>query len=154
LAIFNRPLAATEIQAIYNAGANGKCTGCASVLAPISWWRSESNSIDSVDGNNGALSAGVTYGPGQVGRSFKFDGSHDAVNVGISTNLQLQDFSIETWIKRTSASIVTFDTNGVGNRSGDIFTLGPPGGGYRFRVRSDGVLFRKQLINEVTPVRG
>jgi subtilisin-like proprotein convertase family protein len=151
VSIFNRPLAAAEIQTIYNAGGNGKCTGCASVPAPISWWRAETNSIDSVDGNHGTLSGNVTYGPGLVGRSFIFDGNQDAVNVGIAPNLQLQDFSIETWIKRTSASIVTSDTNGVGNRSGDIFVLGRPGGGYRFRVRSDGVLgFGKQLINEVT----
>src|SRR5437879_1824373 len=63
VSIYNRALSASEIQAIYAADGSGKCvpvagppTNCiASVSGLVSWWRAESNALDSVDGNNGTL---------------------------------------------------------------------------------------------------
>src|SRR6185436_7888237 len=93
-----------------------------------SWWRAESNTVDSVDSNHGTLTGNATFGVGRVGQGFVFDGNGDGVRIGNPTNLQLQNFTIEAWIKRSSSSIASFDGNG----NGHIFSLGTGGGGYFF----------------------
>jgi len=66
----------------------------------VSWWRAEGNGLEQADSNNGTLIGNTTFGPGRVGQAFVFDGSGDAVAVGSGANLQLQNFTIESWIKR------------------------------------------------------
>ena len=57
--------------------------------------------------------------------------------VGSATNLQLQNFTIEAWIKRASASVVTFDPNAYeGNALFFAFGLN----GYGFGLFPDGAL--------------
>jgi len=65
-ALYNRALAASEVQAIYNASSAGKCStnppppSCTPAPAGmVSWWRAEGNANDSVNGNNG-ISQNVT----------------------------------------------------------------------------------------------
>src|SRR5207237_2537959 len=138
VAIYNRPLSAAEIQAIYSAGSAGKCfTPPPCTPAPsgmVGWWRAERNANDSADGNNGTIAGTgtVTYGPGLVGQAFVLDGTHrDRVNLGNPTVLQLEDFTIEAWIKRSSPTVTSFDVLGAdGSVSGDgAGTLGYGRGG-------------------------
>src|SRR5207247_7254493 len=89
----------------------------------VSWWRAEGNATDQAGSNNGTLVGNTTFGSGRVGQAFVFDGSGDAVSVGNPTNLQLQNFTIEAWIQRTSTTRVSFDFNG-----GSSFSYGD--GGY------------------------
>jgi hypothetical protein len=63
---------------------------------------------------------------------FALDGNQDGVRVANATNLQLQDFTIEAWIERASASIATFDSS----EEGLIFGYGS--GGYGLGVDSAG----------------
>jgi hypothetical protein len=98
----------------------------------VSWWRAEGNALDQIDGNNGTLAGNTTYGPGQVGQGFIFDGNGDGVPIGNPTNLRLQDFTIEAWIKRTSSSSATFDSS----QEGLIFGYGSSG--YGLGVDSSG----------------
>ena len=79
-------------------------------VAPVSgivgWWRAEGNGVDEVGTNNGVLAGSASFGGGRVGQSFVFQGSGDGVNLGAATNLWLQSFSIEAWVRRASATVV------------------------------------------------
>jgi hypothetical protein len=77
----------------------------------VSLWSGEGNVNDSVGGNNGKLAGNVTYGKGQVGQAFVFDGGKDWVSVGNPASLQLQDFTITAWIKRANTSYVSDNNN-------------------------------------------
>ncbi len=118
------------------------------VLAPsglVGWWRGESNAVDSVGVNNGTLAGNTAYGWGKVGQAFGFDGSRDGVQLGNPASLRLQDFTIETWIKRISSSIVTYEWHG----SAGLLCYG--WGGYGFGIFNDGVLFLTRVgIDAVT----
>ena len=110
----------------------------------ISWWQAESNALDLLGGNNGALVNNAGYAVGEVGTAFSFTNDLAAVEVGNATNLQLQSFTIETWIQRKSASSVTFDP------SGDALIFGFGSGGYALGIHSDGTLFLTEIeVDEV-----
>jgi hypothetical protein len=79
----------------------------------VSWWRAESNTVDSVDSNHGTLTGNAIFGAGRVGQGFVFDGNGDGVRIGNPTNLQLQNFTIEAWIKRSSSSVVSLSLGGL-----------------------------------------
>jgi hypothetical protein len=100
----------------------------------VSWWRGEANALDQAGTNNGTIAGNTTYGSGRVGQGFVFDGSGDGVSVGNPTGLQLQDFTIETWIKRASTTMASFDFNG-----GIIFGYGY--GGYNLAMQDNGTPF-------------
>ncbi|MEI6786279.1 MAG: LamG-like jellyroll fold domain-containing protein, partial [Verrucomicrobiota bacterium] len=86
---------------------------CASPPAGlVGWWRGEGNALDQLGTANGTLAGNTSYGPGRVGQAFVFDGSGDVVTVGNPDNLPLQDFTIEAWIKRASASITSYGSGG------------------------------------------
>ncbi|MSU58286.1 MAG: hypothetical protein EXS35_08915 [Pedosphaera sp.] len=91
----------------------------------VSWWRGDTNTDDVTGVNPGTL-RNATYVPGRIGQAFFFDGLGDGVEIGTAPSLQLQDFTIEAWIKRASASVLSFQGNG----NGTLFALGTGGGGY------------------------
>jgi len=68
----------------------------------VSWWPGDDNADDIADGNNGALVGGATFAAGKVGQAFSFSGPGDSVNMGSPVNLQLQDFTIDAWIKQNA----------------------------------------------------
>jgi hypothetical protein len=73
----------------------------------ISWWRGESNGLDSADGNNGTLTGGVAFGSGVVGQAFVLNGTNAYLNVPSSPSLKLTGpFTAEAWVKylRTSGT--------------------------------------------------
>src|SRR6266446_3915950 len=90
--------------------AQSNCVPAASGL--VGWWRGEGNGSDQAGTNNGTLAGNTTFGPVRVGQAFVFDGIGDAVVVGSAPNLQFQDLTIETWVKRTSTSAVSLAGNG------------------------------------------
>ena len=113
--------------------------GCASPPAGlVSWWRGESNALDQAGTNNGVAAGNMTFAPGRVGQAFVCDGSGDGVSVGNPASLQLQNFSIEAWIKRGSTSLVSHDPY----HSGIFFSYS--WGGYGFALYDDGRLFLTQ----------
>jgi len=134
LAMYNRSLTAAEIQTIFIANNRGKCPPAPPCAVPVSglvsWWRAETNTLDVVDGNHGVLAGNATYGAGRVGSGFVFDGDRDGVQVGTGTNLQLQDFTVEAWIKRSSATLASFNGNG----NGELFVVGTNPGGWGLRI--------------------
>jgi hypothetical protein len=72
----------------------------------ISWWRAESNALDSVGTNNGALTNGVSYTAGEVGQSFLLDGTSGYVVIPDSPSLEPVSVTLEAWVK-------IFSTNGI-----------------------------------------
>jgi hypothetical protein len=82
----------------------------------VSWWRAEENAFDSRDSNNGDVSGGLSYVGGVAGSAFCFDGSTGAVTLTSPTNLAaLQDFTIETWLRRRSTTLATFNSPADGH---------------------------------------
>ena len=81
----------------------------------ISWWRAEGNADDEVSGNHGTLWNGVGFGPVRTGQGFIFNGNGTVIPLGNPTNLQIQDLTIEGWIRRGSASVASLNGNGNGH---------------------------------------
>ena len=111
ISLYNRALSATEIQAIYQAGSQGKCilpsgtTTCFSLPAGlVSWWRAEENAVDFIGGANGTPYGGVTFATGRVGQCFAFNGVNGAINVPDTPALALTNsLTIECWLLVTNA---------------------------------------------------
>jgi alpha-tubulin suppressor-like RCC1 family protein len=101
----------------------------------VSWWRGESNARDCVGTNHGTLTNNTTYASANVGQGFALDGDHDAVVIGNPASLQLQDFTIEAWVKRNDPAVVSLHTNTCGH----LFGYGRDG--YAFGMYDDGGLF-------------
>src|SRR5207302_1765977 len=57
--------------------------------------------------NHGTLVGNVVYASGEVDQGFVLDGTNSAVRVGLAPSLQVQDFTIESWIQRASTNLVT-----------------------------------------------
>lgn len=113
----------------------------------VSWWKAEGNANDSIGTNNGQLGTNVTYVPGYVGEGFSFDGTDGSgVIVGNPTNLQLQNFTIETWMKRNDTNLVTYHSFGYA----DFFAYGNEG--YGFGIHNNGNLCLTKLTWDVTAV--
>ncbi len=111
----------------------------------VSWWRGESNLLDSAADNAGTFIGNATFGPGRSGQGFVFDGSGDMVSVGNPANLQLQDLTIELWIQRASTSVVSYGSGG----NGILFGYGS--GGYSFYMDAGGHLtFSRMGVASVT----
>src|ERR1041385_1571863 len=113
----------------------------------VSWWPGDGNANDIISGNNGTLTNGAAFGAGEVGQTFDLGSNHAAVVVGNPANLHLQDFTIETWIKRSSATIASTDPTALG--SALIFGYGSQG--YDFAMHFDGQLaISKVGVSEAT----
>jgi hypothetical protein len=95
--------------------------------------------VDQVGGNLGTVRGAASYGAAEVGQGFVFNGSGAAVDVGNPTNLQLQDLTIEGWIKRSNASLVTADPY----LSANIFACA--WGGYALGIWTDGRIFLSKV---------
>jgi len=114
----------------------------------VGWWKSEGNGLDQIGTNNGILSGNTTYGSGRVGQGFVFDGNADGVLIGNPTELQLQNFTIETWIKRASASTVSFGSAGI------AVVVGYGLSGYALALFPDGTPFLTQVgAGNTSPTR-
>ncbi|MDQ4120795.1 MAG: carboxypeptidase regulatory-like domain-containing protein [Acidobacteriota bacterium] len=118
---------AGEIRAVVSQNFNTMLTPSGSV----GWWASEGDARDLKGTNHGSLQNGATFAIGEVGQSFNFDGTDDRVLIGNPTNLQLQNFTIETWIKRSSSTVITNNPDAA-NPAGFLFAYGT--GGYGFFI--------------------
>ena len=98
----------------------------------VSWWRAEGNGADEVSGNHGALSNGVGFAQGRTGQGFVFNGSGSVGQIGNPPNLQLQNLTIETWLRRSSSTTTSLNSNSVG------YVFGYDNGGYALYLAPDG----------------
>ena len=104
LTLYDRALTPAELQAIVAAGSAGKCVPPPPLPVPppagiVGWWRGESNTLDSVDSNNGIIVPQVSYTNGVSGKAFRFDTGY--VRIPATSNLNVgtgPGFTIEAWI--------------------------------------------------------
>jgi uncharacterized repeat protein (TIGR01451 family) len=68
----------------------------------VSWWRAEGNAGDSVGPNLGTLQNGASFGAGNSGSAFTFDGVSQHVTVADAASLHVSDLTVETWVKFNS----------------------------------------------------
>ena len=73
----------------------------------ISHWKADGDPTDSVDGNNGTLLNGTTFGTGIKGQAFSFDGNNDYVRIPDSPNLNPSNVTVGFWFN----SNVNLDAN-------------------------------------------
>ncbi len=109
----------------------------------VSWWSAEGDATDRIGGNNGNINGNLSFTQGEVGQAFAFDGSSSYIDLGSPGNLQLQNLTIEAWIKRfssTASSLVTPNAS--------ILSYGV--GGYGFGLWYDGrLLFTHADVDDV-----
>lgn len=69
----------------------------------VSWWRAEGDATDSAGNNDGTLTNGATFAPGEVGQAFDLGGSSDFVDVGYLPELAgAQAITVMAWVNKTS----------------------------------------------------
>ena len=80
----------------------------------VAWYPGDGNAKDFASATPGSLQGNTTYTGGRSGQAFLFDGATDAVGLGSPAALQRQGFTIEAWIKRSSATQATLDSVDAG----------------------------------------
>jgi hypothetical protein len=144
LVITNSYGSTTSLVAILTVNPPPPCAPAPSGI--LSWWSADGSTTDIADGNSGTFAGNATFGPGKAGQAFVFDGNRDGVLFGAATNLHLQDFSFEAWIKRTSSTVLSF--NGNGNST--LFAVGSSGGIGFYLINNGSLTLGKTQASEVT----
>ena len=70
----------------------------------VAWWPGDNNTNDIINGNNGTLMGGATYGSGKVAGAFLLanDGDHVEVPDDPTLDFGTGDLTIDAWIKTKS----------------------------------------------------
>ena len=76
-----------------------------------------------------------------VGQGFVFDGNGDEVLIGNPASLRLQTFTVEMWLKRSSATAASKD----GSSAANLFGYGTFG--YAVGIKDGGGLFLSLTYN-------
>jgi hypothetical protein len=105
MTIYDRALTAAELQTIVAADTAGKCVPPPAAPVPppagiVGWWRGQSNTLDSVDANNGIVVGSTGYGNGIVDNAFWFAAGY--LRIPAASNLDLglgPGLTIEAWIE-------------------------------------------------------
>lgn len=95
------------------------------------WWPGE-DSRNVLGGEAGTFVGNAGLKPGRWGNAFAFDGLNDGVQVTATPGMNLQDLTVEAWIRRG-------DSNRIGN-DGAAVLMGGQGGGWVFGLAPDGAL--------------
>ena len=136
--LYSRALSVTEIQSIYTAGTAGKRSTPPSRSPTagglVAQWRAEDEGRDMAGHNDGTLVNGVSVVSDKGVSAFNFNGVRSGINVGNPASLQLQNFTIEAWIKRTSLTKVTLGIYQGANLFCHTW------GGYALAIGEDGTL--------------
>ena len=103
----------------------------------VAWWPANGDASDVIGGINGVLKNGAGYTSGEAGQAFSFGGNHEGVVLGSAAALQLQDFTLEAWIRRASADQVTSDPTSYAGGAA-LFAFGSQG--YAFGFNNNGTL--------------
>ncbi|HQU85553.1 MAG TPA: hypothetical protein PKY59_20635 [Pyrinomonadaceae bacterium] len=122
----------------------------------VGWWAGDGDARDiSGNGNTGTLQNGVSYRVGKVGQAFQFGGngntsnSGDRVIIGNPAILQLQSFTVEAWVRRSSTSITT-NSPVSGVAGGTIFAFGQNGWGMLIDQATSRLVFTKVGVNSIS----
>jgi YVTN family beta-propeller protein len=106
VSIYNRALSPKEVMRLVDP--NG----------PVSWWRGEADTTDSIGNNDGTWQGTPAYGTGVFGNAFVFNSVDNQVNIPDSPSLNFDPtspMSLSFWFKRADNSTTA---NLIGKRSG------------------------------------
>src|SRR5439155_10230280 len=70
----------------------------------VSWWRAESNALDSVGANNGILTNGASFAAGKAGSAFSLDGLNDYIQIADAPSLRPASVTLEGWFLFNAAN--------------------------------------------------
>jgi alpha-tubulin suppressor-like RCC1 family protein len=148
LVVTNSLGAATSVVAVLSVLNPPPCASFAADL--LGWWPAENSTADVVSGLNGVIAGTGTFGyaPGVVGQAFVSDGIHrDRVDLGNPFSLQIQDFTIEAWVKRSDPNNISLDDlNQDGSTAGEGgIVLGYGRNGYGFGLLNSGQLILSKI---------
>jgi uncharacterized repeat protein (TIGR01451 family) len=117
LVFYSRPLAASEVQSLYN----GSAKAVPSVLPGLNLWlAAENNTADSAGPAPGTINGGVSYTSGRVGQAFNFNGSSSYVDLGTNADIVgMGPFSVGAWIKTTAANGVILNQRDAQQSNGE-----------------------------------
>ena len=114
----------------------------------VSWWKGESNVLDSVGANNGALNVPLSYVPGYSGQAFSISGG--IVQIPDNASLDPSNVTVQAWVKASSPGAYRYilckarGAGGVsyalytGGGAGLIFFVNIAGGGSALSPSADG----------------
>jgi len=68
----------------------------------VSWWPGDGNALDIIGPNHGTPVNGTTFTPGMVDQAFSFDGVDDEVQAAGTGFADLQQLTIDSWVKHSS----------------------------------------------------
>jgi len=89
-----------DLDAISVVPADASPTACIGAPAGIvSWWKGQSNALDSASANQGTLLNGVGFTNGLIGSAFYFGGGNQCVQIPYNSSLAASNYSIETWVQ-------------------------------------------------------
>ncbi|MDO8942410.1 MAG: LamG domain-containing protein, partial [Desulfobacterales bacterium] len=111
LGFYARELGESEILALYEAGADGKCetsipgSNCEPVPTGVTgWFPLDEDARNLVNPAVTGSPAGAAFVPGLVGGAAFFDGLNPGLILADDPKLKSQDFTVEAWIQRASLS--------------------------------------------------
>ncbi len=123
----------------------GRLISAPLVSGPIAWWKAEGDASDSAGHNDGILTGGLGFAPGEVGQAFNFKDTNGYVFVPATSQLNVgvgSGFTIEEWIDPTNVSsprpLLGWGTNAGPNPnvlSGPVFN--PATGHYYYLLQTD-----------------
>jgi hypothetical protein len=92
-----------QILALLACAACGIQQAFAQIPSPVSWWKGESNVVDSVGTNNGSVYVppAVGYVPGYSGQAFSFGGG--IINIADAADLKPASVTVQLWVKAGSS---------------------------------------------------
>lgn len=111
----------------------------------IAWFRAEGD-VQSLLGGIPSNSTGITFIGGRAGQGFLLDAPGAGIDLGTPTFLNFQEFTVETWIRRTATNAVASDGSSIG------WILSRGGNGSSFGLRDDGRLIHVGPGNAVPAV--
>lgn len=118
----------------------------------VNWWPGDGSAVDLIEGGSGTLFNGATFSTGLVGGAFSFDGVDDYADASGTQLADLQQLSIDAWVKifslppRVERFVSLVDEKAVIRYDGQ---RGP--GQLHFYLRLDGVL-RHLRVNNVLKI--
>ncbi len=71
----------------------------------VGLWRAETNTNDSIAGNNPVAVNSITYVSGKVGKAFHYDGSSSQITMPASASLTVSNFTIDSWVYPTDGTL-------------------------------------------------
>jgi hypothetical protein len=93
--VTNRAGSATSSNAVLVVNPPPPCFPAPSGI--VGWWPANGTTVDIVGGDNGTLEYGATFGPGEVGQAFSFNGDNQFVEIPATPALEPQSVTLECW---------------------------------------------------------